>query len=307
MTTALPAAAQKGAEKAAALIAATRSAPGDGTPPAAPPAAPQPQPAAAPGAEAIAKVQADLEKAQRDLARLNTISAGHGRARLEAEERAKKAEARVKELEEATKRKIDAGEVTSITDEQRRLLGEDAVRATVQIAREVAAGEFDQRVRPLTDRFDQFEKMQEAQYFATLDDLVPDWELINNKPEFTAWLHQVDPTSARTRMDLIRTASGAWQGYRVAEIFRALKKGREIGARQDPARSTLETRVEPPPGGGSQPPIQDDPNVRHWKRSDIKQFYRDKREGKWKGKDAEARTLETDINAAFREGRIRDG
>lgn len=303
MTTALPAAAVKSAEKAAALIAAARTAPGNGTPPATPPAAAQPQPAATPGE---AKLQAELEAARREAANLkNKISADAGRVRLEAE-RAQKAEARVKELEEAAKRKLESGDVTSLNDEERRLLGDDAVRATAKIAREVAAGEFDQRVRPLTERFDQFERMQEAQYFATIDDLVPDWELLNNKPEFIAWLNQMDPTSARTRMDLIKTASGALQGYRVAEIFRAFKEGREIGARQDPVRAALETRVDPPPGGGNQPPIED-PTAKIWKRSDITQFYRDKREGKWKGRDKEARELEMDINAAYREGRIRDG
>jgi hypothetical protein len=306
---ALPAAAARGVEKAAALIAAARPVPGNGNPPTTTPAPAQPaQPAAAPGAEDVATLKAALEKAQRDLARLNNTSTAHGRARLEAEERATKAETKVKELEEQIKRKVESGDVTGISDEERRLLGDDAVRATVKIAREVAAGEFDQRVRPLTERFDQFEKMTEAQYWATLDDLVPDWETINNKVEFKAWLGEVDMASGRTRLDLIRMASGAWHGYRVAEIFRAYKEGREIGARQDPTRAALETRTEPPPGGGNPPPADVEAG-RIWKRSDIKQFYRDKREGKWKGKEKEieARTLEMDINAAYREGRIRDG
>lgn len=155
------------------------------------------------------------------------------------------------------------------------------------------------KLKPLTERLNAYDRMTEAQFRATMDYHVPGWLVQNDDPKFVTWLDDIDPTSHRTRYDLLQRAYGAFQGYRVVEIFRAFKEGREIGALAPAAPS--KPNIDPPPGGG-QPLSPDQPQGRIWTRAQIKQFFVDKRAGKYT--KAEAHALEVDISKAAGEGRV---
>lgn len=294
MTTALPAAVQRKAEEAKRLI-------NERTQPPANPASPPP---AAP--DEVAKLRADLATMKESLTTFGGRAAAAERRAKEAEERAAQAEQRLKDLEAAQAKRIEAGELTSLSADERQLVGPELLTVVSKITREVAGQEFDQRVKPLNERMDTFERQSEAAYWATLDEALPrgwnDPGGMNEDPIFIAWLNGLDPESGRTRFALLKQAEGARQGRRVVEIFRAFLEKREIGARQPNPQPS----PSPSPSAADTPP-EDKGGKKVWKRSEISAFYRSKTvDPKWKTEKgrAEAREIEQDLIAAQREGRI---
>lgn len=317
----LPAAVRRRADEATRLL--TESAARlNGAPQ--PAAVPQPIPSSPAAGADLATLQRQLADTQENLRKANerhdTLQAKYNAEvpRAAADLRTAKtdllkAQARTQELEQAMQRRIETGDVNSLTDEEKKLLGPAMMLSIAKIAGEVVTrvvdSDLSKRLQPMNDRIDLFERMSEAAYWAVLEDGVPDWERVNDEPKFTAWLNQVDPTTQRTRMDLLKRAEAARQGNRIVEIFRAYKEQREIGALSapaNPAPNPLEQRgIDPPPGGSAQPEL-DAQGRRIWKRTEIKAFYSDKAKGKYRGKEAEARDLELDIFAANKEHRVRE-
>ena len=286
----LPAAARKNADRAAELI---KGAPGT---PKGTPAAPAPQ-----GSDNAA---AELETVKREYTRLSeahkVLQAKYNAEvpKLMSENAALKK--RVDELEAEGKRKIEAGDVTSLNPEERALAGDELLRVIAKTSAEVAGTVVARELKPITDRVDHFQRQTEATYYATLDRECPGWQAQNDDPLFTAWLHNMDPGTNRLRNDLLQTAHAAFQGYRTAEIFNAFREKREIGARPNASASP-----DPDIGGGDQLP-PNEPVKPTYTRAEIQQFYREVREGKWKGeREAARREKEADILAAGKEGRIR--
>jgi len=253
--------------------------PPDGTPP-----------AAAPNDPELETLRKDLAKAEQRYAK-----------------QLKEAEDRIKALEEEVRAKLtQTPPDTGVTDDERNLLGPDVVTVIEKVARASTASVVQEQLRPLHEQLDKDRKMREAEYTATLDDLVPGWEQQNNDPKFLAWLDEPDPATGRMRLDLIRRADAAQQGYRTAEIFLAFREQREIGSRDPKPRQQQD--IQPPNGTETQPVVTGE-EVKGviYTRAEVAQFYRDKREGKFKTKEAlaRAREKEQDILKASNEGRIR--
>lgn len=312
----LPERVRKNAERAAELIKAQAVAM---TPPAAVPAATPavvpattPTPAATPPAgETVESLQAKLEQANKDLAAANqraTVLRGKYDKELPTERSARAAaDARVKELEAALSRKVEAGDLNSLTDEDKKLAGVDLLKVITKAAREVAAHEVDAKLKPLATRFEGFERLGEAQYDSLIDHELPDFDVQNNDPQFLAWLQGVDAATGRIRNDLLQAAHNGMQGYRTVEIFRAFREKREIGARLPTplVPPGAESRLDPPRDAGAPPPPPDPAEGPTIYRVDISRFYREKREGKWKGREEEARKYELQISTALKENRVR--
>lgn len=273
-----------------------------------------------PAAVDVATLQKQVTDANAALAKaqqaLDTLQGKYNAEVPRAAEQLRKAQADLKaandraaKLEADLKKKYEAGDITSLSPEARKLLGEETVRGMVTIAREIADTTVNARLQPLADQFDQFQRMSEEGFFVTLDEFVPDWTAVNDDAKFDAWLREKDPATQRTRMQLLKSAEAARQGYRAAEIFKAFKEGREIGLpKANPADDPLARRVEPGAGGGGAADERvDDKGKKIWLQSEIRTFYDDRRRGKFHGKDAEARQLEEDIFAAQRESRVRPG
>ena len=56
------------------------------------------------------------------------------------------------------------------------------------------------------------------------DDLareVPNWDQVNNSPQFAYWLDQIDPISHRARRDFLNSAHNGNQTCQVVDIFRS--------------------------------------------------------------------------------------
>lgn len=309
---ALPAAVARRAEAANALVR-TAEQQRSGAPASSTPASPAASVDAAALQKQLADTQAALEKAQTDFAALQRkldVEGPRAAQQLrEANAKLKAAEEKSAKLEAEVKKKIETGEVTSITPEMRKLLGEDFIKGMVMVAREVVGQEVVARLQPLADQFDELQLMTEEGFFVTLDELVPGWQVTNDDPKFDAWLREKDVGTGRPRMALLKSAEKARQGFRAVEIFKAYKEGREIGVPKQPAaEDPLARRAEPAQGGGGDVNVDLTPDGKKiWRQSEIKQFYDERRRGSWRGRDAEAKSTEVDIFAAQREGRVRPG
>lgn len=316
MPAALPSAVARKAEAATRLLAeATAARAAAPAPQPSPTPSPTPSPSPAGAVTDLATLQRMLADTQENLrqsnARYDTLRSKYD-AELpraaqdlrESREEQRKLSARVGELEQLLA--AGAGSNT-LTEEERRLAGPDLLKVMEKVSNEAATKAAVAAVKPLAERQEDLQRMTDAAYFQALDEGLPEWERQNDDPRFMAWLQQVDPVTQRVRMDALKRAEAGRQGYRVLEIFKAFKEGREIGAPQAGARAGLETRVEPAAGGGSgdQKNQVDAAGKRIWTRGEIKQFYAEKNRGDWRGREQEARTIEEDIFAANSDGRVR--
>lgn len=288
---ALPEAVQRKAEEAAKLIASKK----DASTTAAHTAAPATQ---SPAAAEIEDLKAKLAKAEQ----ANRVLRAKYDAevpRYAAEVKALKEE--IAKLTEKLNQKAEAAELSSLSEEERELVGKPLLDVITKAAKEVATGVVESKVKPISESVNRFQRMTEAAYEATLDREVPYWRAQNEDPNFYAvWLNEIDPATGRLRNDLLQAAHAAMQGYQVAEIFRAYREGREIGA---PPKSE---NVSPsPPVGAAQPlPTGAAAQPKTWTRAAIRQFYEELRQGKWRHRMEEARKVELEIAAAAKEGRI---
>jgi hypothetical protein len=212
----------------------------------------------------------------------------------------------VKELERKAA-PVKPGTVRSVTDAERTSFGEDLIALIAKSATEIAEDKIREHLKPYDERINVLSSQTEAQFFATLDALCPGWVEQNDLAEFNLWLNGEDPGTGRSRMDRIKRAEALKQGHLVAEIFNAFREKREIGARAPKPETGPESQLTPASDGGNAPPPVEEETGKIYTRAEVTQFYRDKREGKYRGKEGEAkaRVIELDLAAASREGRIR--
>lgn len=282
-TTTLPAAVRRNAARAAELMKQDKAQPGSA------PAEGTPDPALTAANAEIARLTKELQ----------TNRVEEGRARTLAAE-LKTAQEKLAAIEAERTRKIEAGELTSLSEDDARLVG-DLKDPMLKMIREVVAQEGAALLKPLLERTDRLERMSEAQYTYVMDEEVPGWKTQNEDPHFLAWLNQVDPGTQRLRADLVKRADAAKQGYVVAEIFKAFTEQREIQHRG--AAQTGPQNIDHGPGSGNQAPIETKV-ADTITRAFIKQFYLDRARGHYKGREKESAETEAKINLAVQESRV---
>lgn len=152
----------------------------------------------------------------------------------------------------------------------------------------------------------------EEKFFAQLETAVPDWAQVNDNPKFHEWLLTPDDMTGITRQTYLADARENLDIRRVVSVFNTWK--REMGVApsnvqplqqpQNAAASRLEKQIAP--GRASAATAAPTPKAEKlWTGADIAKFYDDKRNGKYKGREAEANAMERDIFLAQREGRIK--
>ena len=180
--------------------------------------------------------------------------------------------------------------------------GYEAQMATMQATIDELKGTVVPRVEQVAQ---QQAHSAEQSFWSDLADAVPTWRDINDKPEFQAWLLEVDPLTGMTRQTYLDDAQRNLDAPRVAQFFASW--GQDNGTAQaQPNRSAtnseLEKQVAPGKGRTSATPQGDQKQT--YTPDDITKFFRDVRDGKFRGKEEERDKLERDIFAAQAEGRI---
>jgi hypothetical protein len=147
----------------------------------------------------------------------------------------------------------------------------------------------------------------EQQFWSELASAVPNWKDINEDPEFQSWLLEFDPMSGISRQTILEDAQRSLDVRRVGSFF---KSWLEITGQANVAQNTrrnvsaseLERQVAPGKGRSTGNPTGT--NAKTYSPDDIKTFFNDVRQGKYKGREAERDRIERDIFAAQRENRI---
>ena len=161
------------------------------------------------------------------------------------------------------------------------------------------------------------------------DDLareVPNWDVINNSPQFGVWLDQIDPISHRPRRNFLDAAHNSNQTGQVVDIFRSflsdvaarnpMGNGPANGGGQQPgngAGNSRELAASTPqvdlmqfaaPGRAKTGQTTVPPEKPIFNAADIPKFYQDKTQGRYAGREAEADAIERAMIEAGKEGRI---
>jgi hypothetical protein len=152
---------------------------------------------------------------------------------------------------------------------------------------------------------------------------VPDWENINNSPEFGRWLDQPDPLTGQIRRNILAYSHRNNMTSNVVAAFKgflsdqasfspsnagtAPGNGADGYSQSNAVASTPQVDLKKfaAPGRAKTGQTQVSPEKPIFSAADISQFYRDKTAGKYAGREAEADALERSLYEAGREGRIR--
>lgn len=141
---------------------------------------------------------------------------------------------------------------------------------------------------------------KEAQFYATLNHLAPDWAQINERPDWLEWLGQVDPVYGLPRQAALDHAIKQLNAERVVRVISTFKA--QLPPPPKPPES-LQNQVAPEPVGSGAAPVA--PQKPILAEAAVTRFYRDLAQGKYRGREAEAKALEAQIDAAVAEGRVR--
>lgn len=185
----------------------------------------------------------------------------------------------------------------------------------------------EQRVAPVAQQVQQLgpqvgavqqQQAQSAQdrVYMELDRIVPDWESLNNTPEFTAWLSQRAPYTRASRGAILAQAFQNGDAPQVAEFFEGYRKENAVVSPPAPTPPAAPASATPAvslvalaaPGTGNGGPATGAPNEaggRIYTVADISAFYRDVQRGAFRGRVADAQAIEKDIFLAQKQGRVR--
>ncbi|HLZ24575.1 MAG TPA: hypothetical protein VKQ30_20865 [Ktedonobacterales bacterium] len=207
-------------------------------------------------------------------------------------------------------------EVT-ITPEEEADFGPEFMSIVERKAKQIVAP----KLRELQRKIDSFgqenSKSARERMIETMNNRVPNWVQTNSNPDFIAWLQYRDVLSGQKRHDMLMNAFNGNDAARMAAFFEAFaaenptaddapqggQQPTEPGSRPGP-KVQLETLAAPGRARSSSTPQApaDKPFI---KRSDIIEFYKDRANGRFRGREEEAAKFERQIFEAQKEGRIR--
>lgn len=137
----------------------------------------------------------------------------------------------------------------------------------------------------------------EVSFYDRLASQVPDWQTINDDPEFHTWLSEVDDLTGSQRQDILSQAEEKRDADRVARFFKAFKKVHQDRSAESSA--SLESQVAPEATRTPDVPK----GKKLWTRAEIAAFYAADRRGAYTEEQASA--IDAEIQSAIREQRVR--
>lgn len=165
--------------------------------------------------------------------------------------------------------------------------------------------------KKLLDKLGNVEQTQQyssqQQVLAKLGEMVPDWEQINQDERFLDWLGEADPMSGQPRQAYLNDALEKLDPKRLAHVFNTFKQLAGLVQPQKKAANPEVQRQVAPGKSKATPstPAAPSSDTRIWTAREIEQFYNDVRSGAFQGKEAEARSIEQQIDLAVAQGRFK--
>jgi len=145
------------------------------------------------------------------------------------------------------------------------------------------------------------------QFWADINRTVPNWREIQADPDFQTWLLEVNPLTGKPLQSYLSEAQETFDSARAISFFTTWQEAQSntspVAAEPERASaSELERQVSPGRTRAAQAPS--DSGGPTYSPTDIKNFFNDVRNGKYRGKEKERDRIERDIFAAQRDGRI---
>lgn len=147
----------------------------------------------------------------------------------------------------------------------------------------------------------------EQQFWSDLSGAVSNWREINDDQAFQSWLLDVDPLTGISRQTYLEDAHRNLDVRRVASFFQTwneLTGKANVAQTNRRAASASELERQVAPGRSKNTGAPSNGSAKTYSPDDIKSFFNDVRQGKYKGREAERDRIERDIFAAQRDGRI---
>jgi hypothetical protein len=196
-----------------------------------------------------------------------------------------------------------------VTDEDVQAFGEDLIEVQRKVAREVA-GEFRRDLDSLKAENEELRKqlsatgsqVNEASFEQRLHRLVPNFQEVNADPKWIDWLDEVDPLLRAPRKVVAQEAFNRADAEGVkyyVDLF--LKNTGSVAPNSKAAE--LERQIQP--NRSASATAQPSPKGRNFTNADIEKMFQKAADLSGKGRIEEALKLEAEIDAAYREGRVR--
>ena len=177
------------------------------------------------------------------------------------------------------------------------------------------------QMQPLGQRVEQLAQSQavsaEQRFWTDLSQSVPNWQSVNTDPDFQSWLLATDPLTGNTRQYYLENAQRNLDVSRVTAFFNEWANVSGSGNQPQPQSQPQSPQSQSPtdkraaelakqvvPGKARTSNPHSAQNTTTYSSNDIKQFYVDVSQGKFRGREEAKRALESDIFAAQTEGRI---
>lgn len=140
-------------------------------------------------------------------------------------------------------------------------------------------------------------------FMGELAQLVPDWSTVNADTGFLQWLNEVDAFAGVPRQELLDDAAAKFDAQRVARIFNAYKDTTAPPAPPPAPKDDLTRLVQP--GSNRVPaPTEAPAKPKTWTAQAIDDFYKAMARGDYKGREADAKRIEAEIDQALSIGAI---
>lgn len=201
---------------------------------------------------------------------------------------------RAKPVEPPQKLSTDPKDVENFGADLIEMVQRYAERKSAEMESRIAALE-----QQITGVSEKAEVTLEQQFYATLDQLVPQWRQINGDSRWLTWLGETDPVYGAPRQAALNSARTNLEVQRVAAVFNAF-----LTSLPEPVKpGSLANQVAPTGSASSAPAVA--PAKTFVSEKAIKDFYNDLGRGRYAGRQSEADAIEAVINSAIAEGRVR--
>ena len=200
----------------------------------------------------------------------------------------------------------DINEYGDSIDIMRKAAREEVSQANSRVAQLEAQIRQLQGVVPQVQQVQQQQQQSNEQAFwSKLSSQVPNWSEITDSQDFQSWLFEVDALSGVTRQAYLEDAQKRMDADRVAKFFSTWEQENgkpNAQSNRKAQNSQLQRQVSPGRGRSGNTAVSGEAPT--YSPEDIKKFFADVRQGKFKGRDDERGRIERDIFAAQTEGRI---
>ena len=201
-----------------------------------------------------------------------------------------------------------------ISDEEAELIGPEAAEIIKRAAKAISqksAEPLQKEIEDLKNKFTEqkqqesqnFKKLKYDKFLSALQEVVPDFAVIDKDPRFNAFMNAIDPSTGEARIVDFKSAEEYYDVDRVSEFF--LEYKRLVNAQVN-KKVNLDNNVTPVTKAASSNNSQNKKDPEKITTQFIEKFFDDVSKGVYRNKEKEADRIEKLINDAYIAGNIID-